>query len=95
MAQRNHRGVTVVRVPYFRLKRLNLTVPIEMLSEFVPRAKAIALLVNPNNAIVESVIRSAQEAARTKGVQLQHRKGDRRCFCSPSGNACRGARPLQ
>jgi putative ABC transport system substrate-binding protein len=43
---------------------------IEMLSELVPRAKAIALLVNPNNPIVESVIRNAQEAARTKGVQL-------------------------
>jgi len=43
---------------------------IEMLSELVPRAKVIALLVNPNNPIAESVIRSAQEAARTKGVQL-------------------------
>ena len=43
---------------------------IEMLSELVPRAKVIALLVNPNNPIVESVIRNAQEAARTKGVQL-------------------------
>jgi putative ABC transport system substrate-binding protein len=43
---------------------------IEMLSEVVPRAKVIALLVNPNNPIVESVIRNAQEAARTKGVQL-------------------------
>ena len=44
---------------------------IEMLSELVPQAKVIALLVNPNNPIAESVIRSAQEAARTKGVQLQ------------------------
>jgi putative tryptophan/tyrosine transport system substrate-binding protein len=43
---------------------------IEMLSELVPRAKVIALLVNPNNPIVESVIRNAQETARTKGVQL-------------------------
>jgi putative ABC transport system substrate-binding protein len=43
---------------------------IEMVSELVPRAKVIALLVNPNNPIVESVIRNAQEAARTKGVQL-------------------------
>jgi putative tryptophan/tyrosine transport system substrate-binding protein len=41
-----------------------------MLSEVVPRAKVIALLVNPNNPIVESVIRNAQEAACTKGVQL-------------------------
>jgi putative ABC transport system substrate-binding protein len=36
----------------------------------VPQAKVIALLLNPNNPIAESVIRSAQEAARTKGVQL-------------------------
>jgi putative ABC transport system substrate-binding protein len=41
-----------------------------MLSEVVPRAKVIALLVNPNNPIVESVIRNAQAAARTKGVEL-------------------------
>jgi putative tryptophan/tyrosine transport system substrate-binding protein len=43
---------------------------IEMISELVPQAKVIALLLNPNNPIAESVIRSAQEAARTKGVQL-------------------------
>jgi len=30
----------------------------------------IALLVNPKNVNTESVIRYAQEAARTKGVQL-------------------------
>jgi putative ABC transport system substrate-binding protein len=44
---------------------------VEMLSELVPGAKVVALLVNPSNAIAESVIRSAQEAARTKGVQLR------------------------
>jgi putative tryptophan/tyrosine transport system substrate-binding protein len=43
---------------------------IEMLYELVPQAGVIALLVNPNNAIVESVIRNSQEAARTKGGQL-------------------------
>jgi putative tryptophan/tyrosine transport system substrate-binding protein len=43
---------------------------LEMLSELVPRAKVIALLVNPNNAIAESVIQNSQEAARTKGVEL-------------------------
>jgi len=41
-----------------------------MLSELVPGAKSIALLVNPNNPITESIITNAQEAARTKGVQL-------------------------
>ena len=43
---------------------------LEMLSELVPGAKSIALLVNPNNPITESIITNAQEAARTKGVQL-------------------------
>jgi putative tryptophan/tyrosine transport system substrate-binding protein len=43
---------------------------IEMVSELVPGAKMIALLVNPNNAIAESVIQNSQEAARTKGVEL-------------------------
>jgi putative ABC transport system substrate-binding protein len=43
---------------------------LEMISELVPEAKLIALLVNPNNAIAEIVIEHAQEAARTKGVQL-------------------------
>ncbi len=44
---------------------------LELLSELVPRAGVIALLVNPNNANAEHIIRDVQEAARTKGVQLQ------------------------
>jgi putative ABC transport system substrate-binding protein len=43
---------------------------LELLSELVPRARAIALLMNPNNATAERVIRDVQEAARTKGLQL-------------------------
>jgi len=43
---------------------------LELLCELVPQAKLIALLVNPNNVNTESVIRYAQDAARTKGVQL-------------------------
>jgi putative ABC transport system substrate-binding protein len=43
---------------------------LELLSELVPRAGAIALLVNPNNATAERVIRDVQEAARAKGVEL-------------------------
>src|SRR5262245_27510193 len=43
---------------------------LELLSELVPRARVIALLVNPNNATAERVIRELQEAARTKGLQL-------------------------
>ncbi len=43
---------------------------LELLSELVPRARVIALLVNPNVSNVERVIRDVQEAARTKGLQL-------------------------
>src|SRR5216683_780144 len=43
---------------------------LELLSELVPQAEVIALLVNPNNANSEPMIRDVQEAARAKGVQL-------------------------
>ena len=44
---------------------------LELLSELVPQAKMIALLVNPNNpGVTERVIRDMEEAARAKGVQL-------------------------
>jgi putative ABC transport system substrate-binding protein len=43
---------------------------LELLSELVPQAGVIALLVNPNNANAEPVIRDVQEAARAKGVQV-------------------------
>jgi putative tryptophan/tyrosine transport system substrate-binding protein len=43
---------------------------LELLSELIPRAGVIALLMNPNNATAERVIRDVQEAARTKGLQL-------------------------
>ena len=43
---------------------------LELLSELVPQARVIALLVNPNNASSERFIRDVQEAARVKGVQL-------------------------
>ena len=45
---------------------------LELLSELVPQARVIALLVNPNNRAVytERIIREVQEAARAKGVQL-------------------------
>jgi putative tryptophan/tyrosine transport system substrate-binding protein len=41
----------------------------ELLSELVPQAKAIALLVNPTPT-TEPLIRTVQEAARPKGVQF-------------------------
>src|SRR5204863_7331692 len=43
---------------------------LEVLSELVPQARVIALVVNPNNPQTEPIIRAVQEAARTKGVQL-------------------------
>jgi ABC-type uncharacterized transport system substrate-binding protein len=43
---------------------------LELLSELVPQADVIALLVNSNNPNTERTIRDMQEAARTKGVQL-------------------------
>jgi putative ABC transport system substrate-binding protein len=43
---------------------------LELLSQLVPRARVIALLVNPNDANAERVIRDVQEVARTKGLQL-------------------------
>jgi putative ABC transport system substrate-binding protein len=42
----------------------------ELLSELVPQARVMALLVNPNYANTERIIRDVQEAARGKGVQL-------------------------
>ena len=44
---------------------------LELLSELVPQAQVIALLVNPNNPASEPLIRVVDEAAHTKGVQLQ------------------------
>jgi ABC-type uncharacterized transport system substrate-binding protein len=43
---------------------------LQLLSELVPRAGVIALLMNPNNATAERVIRDVQDAARTIGLQL-------------------------
>jgi putative ABC transport system substrate-binding protein len=43
---------------------------LELLSELVPRAKVIGVLVNQNSLGSERVIRDVQEAARTKGLQI-------------------------
>jgi putative ABC transport system substrate-binding protein len=43
---------------------------LELISELVPQAGVIAVLVNPNNANTERIIRDVQEAASAKGVQL-------------------------
>jgi putative ABC transport system substrate-binding protein len=44
---------------------------LDLLSELVPQARVIALLVNPTNFPNEPGIREAEEAAHAKGVQLQ------------------------
>jgi putative ABC transport system substrate-binding protein len=43
---------------------------LELLSELVPQARVIALLVNPNSTYAERIIGDVQEAARAKRVQL-------------------------
>jgi putative tryptophan/tyrosine transport system substrate-binding protein len=43
---------------------------LELLSELVPQARAIGLLLNPNASSAEQIMRGMQEAARVKGVQL-------------------------
>jgi putative tryptophan/tyrosine transport system substrate-binding protein len=43
---------------------------LELLSELIPQARVIALLVNPNNPATESLIRDVQEAARANGLRL-------------------------
>jgi len=44
---------------------------IELLTELVPQAKAIGLLVNPNNPTTERLTLDMLEAANAKGVQLR------------------------
>jgi putative ABC transport system substrate-binding protein len=44
---------------------------VELLSELVPRAKLIALLVKPNNPEAEGIVRDVQKAARTRGLRVQ------------------------
>ena len=47
---------------------------LELLSELAPRARVIALLVNPTNPQSERIIKDVQEAARAKRVQLSIQK---------------------
>jgi putative tryptophan/tyrosine transport system substrate-binding protein len=44
---------------------------VELLTELVPQARVIGLLVNPNNPTTERVVRDVMEAANAKGVQLR------------------------
>ena len=49
---------------------------LELISELVPRARVIDLLVNPEGMNTEGVIREIQGAARMKGLQLHIWKAD-------------------
>jgi putative tryptophan/tyrosine transport system substrate-binding protein len=40
---------------------------LELLSELVPQARVIALLVNPNNSNAERIMQDVSGAAREKG----------------------------
>jgi putative ABC transport system substrate-binding protein len=44
---------------------------VELLFELVPQARVIALLVKPDNPETGKMIRGTQEAAHTKGVQIE------------------------
>lgn len=59
----NLTGVSLITVQLMP-KRL------ELLSELVPQAKVIALLVNPDNPQTEGVISDMREAGQAKGMQL-------------------------
>jgi putative ABC transport system substrate-binding protein len=68
---------------------------LELLLELVPQAKAIALLVNPNQPDNERVIEEVQEAARAKGVQLPILKAGTANPAQPSLPAyCETGRPV-
>jgi putative ABC transport system substrate-binding protein len=43
---------------------------LELLTELVPGAGMVVLLVNPNNPVTETEITGAEEAAHAKGIQL-------------------------
>ena len=49
---------------------------LELLTELVPQARVIALLVTPNEPRTEGLIRDMQEAARVKGIELQILKAE-------------------
>ena len=42
----------------------------ELLSELVPGARVIGLLVNPNSSSTDRIVRDVKEAARARGVEL-------------------------
>ena len=43
---------------------------LEVIAELVPQARAIAVLVDPQNPLTEHIVRNVREAARAKGLAL-------------------------
>jgi ABC-type uncharacterized transport system substrate-binding protein len=60
----NLTGITIVSIE-LTPKR------VELLTDLVPQARVIGLLVNPTNPATERVVRDVLEAANAKGVQLR------------------------
>jgi ABC-type uncharacterized transport system substrate-binding protein len=85
----NLTGVSFVNVELMP-KRL------ELLSELVPQARGIALLVNPNIPLTETMVRDVQEAAREGGAprypKSQRRKRNQRRFRNPRSSTWRCGR---
>jgi ABC-type uncharacterized transport system substrate-binding protein len=68
---------------------------LELLSDLVPQAGVIALLVNPSNSVSERIMQDVQEAARAKGVKLHILKAGTESD-SPArnvGKILKGAKP--
>jgi ABC-type uncharacterized transport system substrate-binding protein len=53
------------------LNKILVPKQLELLHELVPKADAIAFLVNPNNGVVASDTTNMREAAKAKGLRLQ------------------------
>ena len=65
---------------------------IELLTELVPQAKVIGLLVNPKNPTNETTIGDPRQAARTKGVQIEILEARADLCCAESGMLILGSR---
>ena len=65
---------------------------LDLLAELVPGAKLVALLLNPSSPNVETVKRSLQAAAQTKGVKLHILKASRESEIDSAFDALAGLR---
>jgi putative ABC transport system substrate-binding protein len=68
---------------------------LELLLGLAPRAKVIALLVNPNNANAGRMIGDLQAAAHEKGVQLSILNAGTRSRSTPSSRCSSNGKPVR